>query len=82
MVANDSRAWSIEVQAFWKRSFQASTGYVLLLSSVHDTSLIKLLGVRCVALKKSRQHIRQKDPRADKDVAQDCNVAKAKCLLS
>lgn len=60
MVANVSRAWSSAVEAFWKKSSQTSTGYVLWLSSEHFSSVTKLSGVRCAALEKVRQEIKQR----------------------
>lgn len=59
MAANVTRAWSTAVEAFWKKSFQTSTGYVLWLSSEHAISVATLLGVRCVALEKMRQEVKQ-----------------------
>lgn len=52
MVANVSRAWSSAAEAFWKKSFQTSTGYVLWPSSEQFSSVTKFLAVRCVALAK------------------------------
>lgn len=50
MVASVSRAWSSAGEAFWKKSFQTSTGYILWLCSEHFISVTKLLCVRLVAL--------------------------------
>ena len=59
MVANDARAWSSTVEAFWKKSFQTSTGYVFCLSSEQFISVTKLLDVRCIALEKIIQERKQ-----------------------
>lgn len=80
MVANESRAWSSALKAFWKKSFQTSTGYVLWLSSEHFISVTKLLDVRCVALEKKQTRSKAKTQRAYGDLSQDGNVAKAKSL--
>lgn len=69
MVAKVWRAWSSAVEAFWKRSFQTSTGYVLWLCSEHFISVTRLLDVRCVALgenvdrKKIKQRLSQSSGR-------------------
>ena len=53
VLANDARAWSSAIEAFWKKSFQTSTGYVVWLSSEQFISATTLLDVRCLALEKS-----------------------------
>lgn len=55
MLANDARAWSSAAEAFWKKSFQTSTGYAVWLSSEQFISVTKLLEVRCSAWEKVRQ---------------------------
>lgn len=60
MVANIARASSRAGDAFWKKSFQTSTGYILWLSSEQFSSVTKLLGLRRVALDKIRHVIKQR----------------------
>lgn len=60
MLANVTRAWSSSGVVFWKRSFQTSTGGALWLSSEHVSSVAKLLDVRCLALHRITQEIKQR----------------------
>lgn len=60
MVANVARALSRAGDAFWKKSFQTSTGYILWLSREQFSSVTKLLGLRCVALDQIRQEMKQR----------------------
>lgn len=77
MVANDTRAWFTAVEAFWKKSFQTSTGYICWRSTEHISSVTKLLAVRFVALGKKIGH-QIKILRAYGGLSQDGNVARAK----
>lgn len=74
--ANSSRAWSILVMDFCTRSFQTSTGYVLLLSSVQNCSLTKLLGVRCVPFGKAVQKRGHSHSRAGAYFAENSSATK------
>lgn len=60
MVANVIRAPSSAVEAFWKKSFQTSTGNGLWLCSEQFINVATLLAVRCVALGKIRQEVKQR----------------------
>ena len=61
MVANVIRAPSSAVfGSFWKKSFQTSTGNGLWLCSEQFINAATLLAVRCVALEKIRQEVKQR----------------------
>lgn len=77
MLANVSRAWSSTAEAFWKKSFQTSTGYMFWLFSVQFSSVTKLLDVRWGALKKKIDKEYSRFVRAHGDLSQDHNVAKS-----
>lgn len=59
MVVNFTRAWFSAGDAFWKKSFHTSTGYVLWLCTEQFNTLTKLLAVRFLALENNRQEVKQ-----------------------